>query len=224
MLYEEKFCRNKPTLSISAQEKIRKSVFAIIGLGGVGGFVLENLARLGAENFILFDYDRFELTNYNRQILATDNSLDQKKVDVASARAKSINNKIIIKKFMEFNSDKINNADIVIDATDNLKSKLGISIACRKKKIPYVFSSAEGSKGMVSVFSNYRFEKAFAVDESKMIHKFCTSILSPAASLAGSLAATEALNQIIKKPVIRAPEALFFDIFDKRIFWMGKLG
>jgi molybdopterin/thiamine biosynthesis adenylyltransferase len=240
MIYEEKFIRNAPILSKSQQEKIKKSVFAIVGLGGVGGFVLENLARLGAINFILFDHDRFELTNFNRQLLATNDSLDQKKVDVAYARAKSINSKIHIRKFKKFKSPRIDNADIVIDATDNLESKLEISTACRSKKIPYVFCSAEGSFGIVSVFTNYSVRKAFAIDESKMKHKsrdlesraldelhpsrYCTSILSPTASLAGSLAATEALNQIIKKPLICAPNALFFDIFDKRIFWRGKLG
>ena len=224
MLYEEKFSRNAPTLSIPDQLKIRKSTFAIVGLGGVGGFVLENLARLGVENFILFDHDRFELTNFNRQLLATDETLDCRKTDAARIRAKSINSKIKIKKYSEFGPKKILGADIVIDCTDNLAAKIMIAKACRKQKIPYVFSSCEGSRGMISVFTNYSFEKAFAVDESKMNHKFCSSILCPAASIAGSLASAQALNQIIKKPVIRAPEALFFDIFDKRIFWRGTLG
>ena len=64
MIYEQKFFRNP--LSDKQQEKIRKATFAIIGLGGTGGFILENLLRIGAENFILFDHDRFEFSNFNR--------------------------------------------------------------------------------------------------------------------------------------------------------------
>lgn len=224
MLVSEKFSRNLGSISKSQQKKIQDSVFAIAGLGGTGGFALENLCRLGAQKLILFDHDCFELSNFNRQLLATDETLDMKKADAASARAKSINSRIRIIKAQGFEPGKIRNADIVIDATDSLASKLEISSSCRKQGIPYVFCSAQGAKGIVSVFSGYRLEKAFAVDGDKLKHRYCTSILCPAASLAGSLAAAQAINKLMGKPAVRAPEALFFDIFDKRIFWRGKLG
>ena len=85
-MYDFKFTRNN--LSDIHQTKIRTSKFAIIGLGGVGGFVFENLIRLGAENFIIFENDRFELSNFNRQILSDDEFLDQPKINSALARSK----------------------------------------------------------------------------------------------------------------------------------------
>ena len=227
MFYEHKFFGNSQVLGSSGQEKIRRSVFCVIGLGGTGGFALESLVRMGAERFMLFDYDRFELGNFNRQLLATDASLDKEKTDVAVDHARSINEKIKIRKFGKFDSMKANviaDADSVIDATDNLATKFEIAKACRKAKVPYIFCSAQGSRGIVGVFMNYPFEKAFQVDKGKLDSKSCSSVLCPVTSLAGSLAAAQAVNVILKKPIMRAPEALFFDIFDSRLFWKGRLG
>jgi len=227
MFYEHKFFGNSQVLGSSGQEKVRRTLFCVIGLGGTGGFALESLVRMGAERFILFDHDRFELGNFNRQLLATDYTLDRKKTDAAVERARSINQKIKIKKFGKFDSKKANviaDADILIDATDNLATKFEIAKACRKEKVPYVFCSAQGSRGIVSVFMDYPFEKAFQVDKGKLDSKSCSSVLCPVTSLAGSLVAAQAVNMILKKPVVRAPEALFFDIFDSRLFWKGRLG
>jgi len=226
MLYDEKFSRNLPTLTSGEQKIVRSSVFSIIGLGGTGGFAFECLARLGAERFILFDHDRFELTNFNRQLLASDRTIDKKKIDAAAARAKTINKKIRIKKFGEFDSSKIKGASIIIDATDNLETKALVARSCHEKSIPYIFCGAEGSRGMVSVFKNYSFEKAFQLGDKKPPIAFsrCSSIICPAAALAGVLAASAALNVVIGKPHIKAPSALFFDLFDKRVFWKARLG
>ena len=100
--YDEKFQRNP--LTAAQQEKVRRARFAIVGLGGTGGFILENLIRLGAEDFIVFDHDRFELSNFNRQTLATDEFLDLPKVHAAVARAKSVNKNIRIETHDRFDS------------------------------------------------------------------------------------------------------------------------
>jgi molybdopterin/thiamine biosynthesis adenylyltransferase len=206
------------------QKKIRKTNFAVIGLGGVGGFALENLVRIGVERLIIFDHDRIDYSNFNRQILANEDALDKNKKDVALERIRSINKKIKVSTFSEFDASKILDAEIIIDATDNIKTKLAVASACRKMKIPYVFSSAQDSRGIVSVFTSYNFAKAFQVDDAKLKTKYCTSIICPAAAIAGSLASSMAINCILKKPFVKAPEALFFDLFDKRIFWKGELG
>jgi sulfur carrier protein ThiS adenylyltransferase len=223
-MYGEKFFRNRPALTPAMQSKVGECRFCICGLGGVGGFALESLVRLGAESIILFDHDRFELTNYNRQLLATDDTLDRPKVDVAAKRARSINKKAKVAKYSRFDAKKISRADILIDATDNLSTKMEIADSCRKRGIPYVFCSAKGTRGIVSVFTRYGFRKAFQVDGKKLESSPCSSILCPAAALAGTLAANQAMNKIIGKPVVHAPEALFFDMFDKRVFWRTRLG
>ena len=223
--YSEKFMRNP--FGKRAQEKIRKTTFAIVGLGGTGGFILENLLRMGAENFILFDHDRFELSNFNRQNLATDEFIDHPKVHAAVSRAKSINGGISIDTRHEFGPDSdISGAHILLDGVDNIGTKLQMAQLARKTRIPYVFCSAQDSRGIVSVFTTYRFEKAFQVpQEEEALSKYalCSSIICPAASLSGTLAAQQAVNFLLKKPYIKAPDALFFDLFRQEIFWRSEL-
>jgi molybdopterin/thiamine biosynthesis adenylyltransferase len=227
-LYGEKFARNPITKA--QQARVQKSVFAIIGLGGTGGFILENLLRMGAEKLVVFDHDRFELSNFNRQSLATEEFLDMPKVHAAIARAKTINNGIDIRTHEEFGEESgpaIKGADIVLDGTDNVKSKLILSRMARSMEIPYVFCSAQDSRGIVSVFTSYRFEKAFHLpkeEEALERYQMCQSIICPAASLAGTLAASQAVNVLLKKPFAKAPQAIFFDLFKKDVFWKGRLG
>ncbi|MDD5171838.1 MAG: ThiF family adenylyltransferase [Candidatus ainarchaeum sp.] len=222
--YSEKFQRNP--LTKAQQGKIRKASFAIVGLGGTGGFMLENLIRMGAEKLMVFDGDRFELSNFNRQALATDDFLDMPKVHAALARAKAINKEISITASGHFDEHSdLGSASIVLDGTDSIASKFSVATAARKMKVPYVFCSAASSRGMVSIFTNYRFEKAFQIQElPEHKHPVCADTLCPAASLAGTLAASQAMNYVIRKPFVKAPDALFFDLFRKDIFWRARLG
>lgn len=228
--YPEKFFRNLGAISRKDQEKLKSSCFCIVGIGGTGGFCFENLLRLGCENFILYDSDRFELSNFNRQILATDQLVDVLKIDAAVKRASEINNSAKIKKLKDFdssNAEEVKNCDILIDGTDNLPSRIEIASTCKKYKKPYVFSSAGNSRGIITIFEDYDFRKAFQLpkDPAQLEkYKACSSIVCPAASLAGTIAASQAANYILGKPYIKAPEALFFDIFRDDIFWRAKLG
>lgn len=224
--YAEKFLRNR--LTKPQQDKLKKSVFAIVGLGGTGGFILENLLRMGAERLIVFDHDRFELSNFNRQPLATQEFIDMPKTHAAVSRAKTINKNIKIDKRGKFSEDSsLSGAHIALDGTDNLKTKLAVARAARDAKIPYVFCSAQSSRGMVTVFKNYKFEKAFQLPEDDSILEragACPDILCPAASLAGTLAASQAVNVLLRKPYVKAPETLMFDLFREELFWRSKLG
>lgn len=226
--YGEKFLRNP--LTKAQQARVRKAAFAIVGLGGTGGFILENLLRMGAERLIVFDSDRFELSNFNRQALATEDFLDLPKVHAAVARAKAINKGIEIRtheRFGEESGPELDGADIILDGTDNVRTKLIMARMARRKKVPFVFCSAQGSRGIVSVFTAYKFEKAFQLpdDESELErYQLCQSIICPAASLAGTLAASQALNALLRKPCARAPEAIFFDLFRRDVFWRARLG
>lgn len=226
MIYREKFFRNP--LTKKQQEKIRGATFALVGLGGTGGFILENLLRVGAENFILFEDDRFELSNFNRQSLAVDDFIDMPKAHAAVARAKAINKSVDIKTHGRFSADSdLEGASMVLDGADNIQTKLTIARTARKNRIPYVFCSASSTRGIVTVFTKYRFEKAFQIPKDGDLpgnYDACSDIMCPAASLAGTLAASQAVNHIIGKPCVRAPEALFFDLFRERMFWRAELG
>ena len=222
MSHYGQFFRN--AFTAGQQEAVRTSVFGLIGLGGTGGFIFENLLRMGAERLVVFDHDRFELTNFNRQMLATISFLDEPKADAALARAKEINPSAEIELRGEFGSgSSLAGVGLLLDGSDNVRTRLASSQLAQREKVPYVFCSASGTRGMVSVFRNYSFRKAFQIEgDGKGRHS--NKVICPAAALAGSLAASQAVNCIIGKPCVKAPEALFFDLFSKRIFWRAKLG
>lgn len=222
MIHGQKFSHNPFTEK--QQEAVRRTSFAIVGLGGTGGFILENLLRAGAERLIVYDKDRFDYSNFNRQILATEDTLDVPKAEAAVKRAKSINPSAKVEVHGLFGPDSdLEGVKALIDGSDNVLTKVAIAKAARKKRIPYVFCGANSSRGIVTVFNRYSFEKAFQIDEGRG-YAACSTIMCPAASLAGALAASQAINFIIRKPYVRAPEALFFDLFRKEMFWRAKLG
>ena len=241
-IYKEKFFRNLGVISKIEQEKLRKTEIAIVGLGGTGSAAFECLLRLGCENFVLFDRDRFELTNFNRQMLATDETLDEKKINAAIARAKIINKNAKYLVYNEFDPKKIKKAKVVIDGTDNVETRIKIAAACRSRHIPYVFCAASFTNGMVSVFTYYKFEKAFQLTAAvgswqvassnelkangqKLLAKYntCVSVIAPATMLAGTLAASQTINYLLKRPFTEAPDVLFFDLSKNEMFWKKRL-
>jgi len=228
--YEELFFRNRGTISAKEQRTLRTANVAIIGLGGTGGFALENLVRAGVENFVLFDPDRFELSNFNRQLLSNVKNIDGRKTTAAGARIMSINPDARIaahgKRFAakDWKLLKEEGCDIVLDCSDNIATRHEISDACVHLKIPFVFSSASFSRGMVSVFMpGVKFKKVFGFTDGDKEFASCRSVICPAPALAGTLTASQAMNYLLGKPVVCAPEFIFFDVFSKEILWKKRL-
>lgn len=123
-----------------------KSV-ALFGCGGVGSFALEALIRSGVNRMILVDGDDIDVTNMNRQLLATTGTLGMRKVDAAMIRCLQINHRIEVKRHdiyytnhdYPFFFDSVK-ADYVIDAADNVESKIDIVVQCAKRNIPVISS------------------------------------------------------------------------------------
>ncbi len=223
---KEKLFRNNGVLSVHEQELIGRTPVAVIGCGGTGGYVLENLVRMGISTLLLFDHDRIELTNFNRQILATDKTIDMKKTEAAHERIHSIMPHANVYEFGKMDTEavqKLARASLVIDATDNMESRIIASEFCARAKKPYVFCSASESMGMVSVLMGTRIEKLLKVDKKNLgKYQSCVSVISPAVAIAGSLAASQGINVILKKPFVKAPNVLMFNLFKKEPFWIEK--
>ena len=137
------------TISLIGEEKlniIRSKKILIVGIGGVGGYTLESLVRMGINNITIADFDTISETNINRQILATNENIDSYKVDEALKRYKSINedlNLITIKdKLTESNLDSIleTNYDFIIDACDDTKVKVALVMFASKNAIKIISS------------------------------------------------------------------------------------
>lgn len=145
------FSRTAMILGEENLSKLKKSTVAVFGLGGVGSYVVEALARCGVGGFILVDDDTVDLTNLNRQIIALHSTLGQAKVGVAKARILDINPNANVTTHKIFyttdsSSDIIDGCDYVIDAIDTVASKLALVEACKQKEIPIISCMGTGNK------------------------------------------------------------------------------
>lgn len=133
-------------------EKLKKLNVAIVGLGGVGSYVLESIVRCGISNITLIDNDIIDSTNLNRQIITTSNNIGNLKVDEAKKRATEINPSIVINCLSLFlgkvNIPNIinNNFDYVIDACDTVDTKIELIKYCYNNNIKIISSMGTAKK------------------------------------------------------------------------------
>ena len=99
---EKKFSRTEMLIGNDGMEKLKDATVAVFGLGGVGSFVCEGLARSGVGNFILIDYDKTDETNINRQLIATEKTVGKYKVDLMKERILDINPNANVEVYKEF--------------------------------------------------------------------------------------------------------------------------
>lgn len=149
---EELFSRSELIYGKEAMDKLNKCHVAIFGVGGVGGYVVEALARTGVGRFTLIDNDTVALSNFNRQIIATKETLGKYKVDAMKERILSINDKAVVKVEKMFvlpeNIDEIDFSqfDYIVDAIDTVKAKLAIIAKANELNIPMISSMGAGNK------------------------------------------------------------------------------
>ena len=135
----------------SAIEKLNKTKVAIFGIGGVGSYVVEGLARAGIGNFILIDNDEVALSNINRQIIATHKTVGKSKVEVSKERILDINPNAEVEIYKEFflpESDEIidKTVDYIVDAIDTITAKIELVIRADRLNIPIISSMGTGNK------------------------------------------------------------------------------
>jgi len=127
-------------------------VIGIVGLGGLGGFVSEEVARLNPKKIIIFDQDIFQESNLNRQLYSSFDNIGKNKADVTSSNLKKISHSII-ESYNEFvdesNIDKLKECDIVFDCLDNIKSRLILSEYLSKNNIPLIHGAISSTFGEV---------------------------------------------------------------------------
>lgn len=148
----EMFLRSSLLLGEENTEKLKHSKVALFGVGGVGSFCLEALVRTGVGEIHIFDSDCVEITNLNRQIIATNDTLGKPKVIVAKQRAESINPDVKIVPFEVYYSPEnsasfdLSKYDYVIDAIDSVTSKIELILNCQGLGVPIISSMGTGNK------------------------------------------------------------------------------
>lgn len=134
-------------------EKLNKAAVLVVGLGGVGSFAAEFLARAGVGKMTIIDGDTVDITNINRQLPALHSTVGKHKVDVVSERLMDINPNLELVKVNEFlNPERMaeildgGNFDYILDCIDSVSPKVSLIIAARRRKIKIVSSMGAGGK------------------------------------------------------------------------------
>lgn len=148
----ERLCRTELLIGEEGTEKLQNATVAVFGIGGVGGYVVEALARSGVGSFDLIDSDTVSISNLNRQIIATMDTVGQYKVDVMKERILSINPeaKVTVHKCFylpetaqEFDFQSYS---YVVDAVDTVTAKIDIIMRAKEAEVPVISSMGAGNK------------------------------------------------------------------------------
>lgn len=146
------YSRTQLIFGAEAMEKLRNSRVAVFGIGGVGGYTVEALARSGVGELDLIDDDKVCLTNINRQIIATRKTVGQYKVDVAAERVHDIDPNIVVNTYKTFYTPEtaeqfdFTKYDYVVDAIDTVTGKIALVMNAKKAKTPIICSMGAGNK------------------------------------------------------------------------------
>lgn len=146
------FSRNEFFWGEDFQKSLNGKHIAVFGLGGVGGFALEALARAGIGKFTIIDYDTISESNLNRQVIALHSTIGQKKTELCKIRLLDINPQIKVEIINEYYDERLNdhifntNFDFVIDAIDSMRAKLDLLIYCYKNNLPTITAFGAGNR------------------------------------------------------------------------------
>lgn len=148
----EQFSRTALLIGKSGLEKLKNSKVLVFGVGGVGGYVVEGLARSGVGQIDVVDDDNVSLSNLNRQIIATLDTVGKPKVEVVKERVSKINPNAIVNAFKCFytpqNADDFDLSayDYIVDAIDTVTSKIELCVRAQKCGTPIISSMGAGNK------------------------------------------------------------------------------
>ena len=149
---ENIFSRNELIWGKKAQDTLKEKHIAVFGLGGVGGYALESLARSGIGYFTIVDFDKVSVTNINRQIIALHSTVGENKAKLFKERLLDINPDVKINVIENFYNTRLNDlifaekVDFVVDAIDTMRSKIELLTYCKNNDIPVVTSMGAGNR------------------------------------------------------------------------------
>lgn len=146
------FSRTELLIGKEAVERLQNSKVAIFGIGGVGSYTVEALARAGIGHLVLIDYDKYDVTNINRQLGAAHSTIGKYKVEVMKGRVLDINPKAIVETYKpnEIECGEISIIDstftYVVDAIDTMVNKIQLIEKCKKENVPIITATGAGNK------------------------------------------------------------------------------
>ncbi len=199
-LVPKRYLRNSPVLSSSQQLQLFGSTVAVIGCGGLGGYVIEELARIGIGRIIAMDPDRYEEHNMNRQLQSEITVLGQLKVKVIQKRVGKINPVVdltaIEDKFSGKLTSPLDQAQVIVDALDTVSDRRLLAEACNQQKKTLVHGAVDGWYGQVAVIlpGSNSFSRLYP----RHNHKTGPGVLSFTVATVASLQASETCKLLLK--------------------------
>ena len=195
-------------IDVAGQEKLLHAHVLVIGAGGLGSASAPYLAAAGVGNITLLDHDEVELTNLQRQIMHTENSVGKSKVNSGKRFLEQLNSHFQIetiqaKATTSLLDELLPGVDIVLDCTDNFSTRQLINASCVKHKTPLVSGSALRFDGQVSVFDPHNtsspcYACIFSPDEQfEEVSCSLMGIFSPLVGIIGAMQAAQALQVLI---------------------------
>jgi len=233
-LYNNMVSRQKEIFSEDEQEILRNTPIVVMGCGGLGGTIIEQFVRSGFEKLTIIDQDVFDETNLNRQVRSNIDTIDKPKVEVTKLAMEKINPNVDITAHnltvdQKNISEILKGNDILVDAVDNVYTRVLISREAKNQSMVFVHSAVEKTMGQLSVFEpdSISYENLFTLKSAgkpldEEVKRYLLNISSKkpqvlgiTPAIFGSLQVNETIKYILnKKEVVLAPTVLMWDVSD----------
>ena len=217
----KRYSRNIGVITQDEQVLISQKSVCIIGCGGLGGGVIENLTRLGVGKLTVVDSDVFDVTNLNRQVLSNEENIGKSKAAEAVDQMKRINSNVEITPIQTELTEEncrqiIAGHDIVIDAVDNIKTRHVLEEACEKEGITLIHGAIGGWSGQVGVSrpGDKLFQKIYPAHENDASVDTSAGNPSFTAAVVSAIQAAEAIKVLLGKEDALYNKLLMIDLSD----------
>ncbi|MGE4594100.1 MAG: molybdopterin-synthase adenylyltransferase MoeB [Gammaproteobacteria bacterium] len=212
-----------PQVDIDGQQKLIDSSAMIIGMGGLGSPSAYYLAAAGVGHLIIADFDQVELSNLQRQIIHSTADIGKDKVDSAKETLTALNPEIKVTTIKELTAENlmslVSHADIVLDGTDNFKSRFAINKACVAAKTPLVSAAVIRFEGQLSVFKGYEVDQPcyqclYSAEGGDTENCVENGVLAPVAGILGTMQALQAVKVLLNLGEQLSAELMLVDALD----------
>lgn len=212
-----RYARNIPALTRAECEVLRQKRILVVGCGGLGGHIIDQLARIGVGFLRVVDGDVFEASNLNRQMLSSVPLLGVSKAKAAADHIARVNPDVAVEAAEAFLSESnaeslLENCDIVMDALDNIPSRRILAAACEKANIPYIYGAIQGwvAQAAISMPGDQLIDKLYP-EEIEITDK---SVLSFTPALCASMQVSLCIKLLLGRSV-ETGTVYYFDLLNQ---------
>jgi len=212
-----RYARNIPALTKSECEALRQKRILVVGCGGLGGHIIDQLARIGVGFLRVVDGDVFEASNLNRQLLSSVPLLGISKAKAAADHIARVNPDVTVESVQTFLTEGnaaeiLAGCDIVMDALDNIPSRRILSAACERANIPYIYGAIQGwvAQAAISMPGDRLIETLYPED-TVLTDK---SVLSFTPALCAAVQASLCVKLLADRPV-KTGTVYYYDLLNQ---------